>query len=130
MPRGSNPHVERDRLLRRLRPADGTRARAPRPHEPGDPLGGVAFVQTASEAGGSQETGRKGRFHLRDQPWSSLGGRRVLDRALLAYRPGWRDGDTTALREPLSGGREADGRGFLSLDVRELGAGTAGASGR
>ena len=31
--------LERDRLVRRLRPADGPRLRAPRPHEPGDPRG-------------------------------------------------------------------------------------------
>ena len=52
-----HPHLERDRVVRRLRAADGPRLGAPRPHEPGDARRALDRLPPAGAAGGAREAG-------------------------------------------------------------------------
>ena len=58
------PDLERDRVVRRLRAADGARLRAPRPHEPGDPRRALDRLPPAGAARGAREAGQDLRSHL------------------------------------------------------------------
>ena len=115
-------HVERDRVVRRLRAADGPRLRAPRPHEPGDPRRALDRLPPAGAAGGAREAGPALRPHLAGARGggarAGVGGGRVLDRAVVAHRSGRRARDPQVLRVALSPRREAAHRGVLPLDLR------------
>ena len=66
--------MERDRMVRRLRAADGIQFRATRPDEPGDPRQQVDRIPPAGIACFPGETGQEVRLHLSGQPRRSLGG--------------------------------------------------------
>src|SRR6185295_564081 len=114
--------VERHRVVRGLRPADGTRLRAPRPHEPGDARRALDRLPAAGAAGGAREAGQDVRSHLAGprggRPRAGVGGGRVLDRALVAHRSGRRARHPQVLRVALPARREAAHRGVLPLDLR------------
>ncbi len=80
--RRPHPHLERDRDLRRLRPAHGPRGRAPRHPEPGDALRPLGELPPARAARGARAAGRDLPLHLRGEPGRGVGGGRVLDRAV------------------------------------------------
>ena len=118
------PHagVERDGLVRRLRPAHGGGLGAPRPHEPGDPRRALDRLPPARAPGRAREGGADVRLDLagarggRARP--GVGGGRVLDRAVLAHRPRREPRHPPLLRVAVSAGREAPHRRVLSLDLR------------
>src|SRR5262249_23158862 len=74
-----HPYLERDRVLCRLRAADGTLTRTPRFAEPGDPCGRVALVPPAGLARVLAPAGKGSRVYPPSQSWRGVGGRRVLD---------------------------------------------------
>ena len=91
----------------RLRAADGPRPRAPRHPLLRDPrrAAGSGFRQPVRRVA-MERLGQPGRVHLRGQPRRGLGGGRVLDRGLLARRPGRLAGHPPLLRVALPAGGE------------------------
>jgi anaerobic selenocysteine-containing dehydrogenase len=79
----SLPHVERDRLVRGLHPADGTRHRAPRHDEPGNARRPVARLPAAGPPGRPRKARRNVRDDARVQSRRSVGRIRVLGRPQL-----------------------------------------------
>ena len=122
-PRVPDADLERDGVVRRLRAADGPRLRAPRPHVAGDPRGALDRLSPAGAAGRPGENGQALRPHVAGargrRPRASVGGGRVLDRALLANRSGRLARHPEVLRVAVSPGREAPHRGAVPLDLRE-----------
>ena len=132
-PRVPDADLERDRVVRRLRPADGPRLRAARPHEPGDPRGALDRLPAAGAAGRPRARGQAVRHDVggarRGRAGRGVGGGRVLDRAVLADRPRRGARDPEVVRVAVPARREADRGRLLRLDVRALGAGAAGGRG-
>ncbi len=80
--RGADADLERNGVVRRLHPADGSRHRTPRHDEPGNTRRTLARIPPAGDARGDGKERREGRRHARGQPRRSLGRVRVLDRAV------------------------------------------------
>src|SRR5437667_255643 len=86
----SHAGVERDGVVRRLRAANGPRVRASRPDVAGDARRALDRLPPAGAAGGDGARGADVRVDVagprggRHRP--GVGGRRVLDRALVAHR--------------------------------------------
>ena len=76
------------------------------------------------------EAGPRRDRHPRRQPRRRVGGERVLDRAVVADRPGRLDGHPAALRVPVPTRREDHRQRLLSVHLRERRSGTAGEGGR
>ena len=128
--RRPHSHLERDRDFRRLRAADGTRARAARHAFVRDSRRRVDRLPAAGPARGAPAPGARGRRrHARGESGRGVGGERVLDRAHLANRSRWVDGDPEVRRVEGEAGGEARDRRVLRLDVRALGAGAGRARG-
>ena len=87
--RRPHPHLERDRLVCRLRAAHGLQLRAARPDEPGILRRKVDRLPPAGGACAQGESRRKVRLHLSGQSRRSVGGRRILDQPLVGHRSGW-----------------------------------------
>src|SRR5216684_3761357 len=121
-PRLPHPDLERDRVVRGLRAADGPRLRASRPHEPGDPRRALDRLPPAGAASGAGEAGQDLRSHLAGprggRARAGVGGGRVLDRAVVAHRSRRLARHPQVLRVALPAGREAPRRGVLPLDLR------------
>ncbi len=128
-PRRAHPDLERDGLVRRLRPADGPRRRAPRPPQLRDPRRQLDRLPPAGHPRRRRAGRPDGQRYPRDEPGRGLGGERVLDRAVLADRPGRLARHPALVRVAGPAGREDDRRRLLRLDLRALRARAAG-SGR
>ena len=113
-PRLSHADVERDSVVRRLCPADGSRVGAPRSDEPGNSSGALDRFSPADFARrvgkGRQEIQHDLRGARSGRHRTGLGRRRVLDRALVAGRPGRLAGYSQTFRVALRAGQEDDGR--------------------
>ena len=108
--------LERDRVVRRLRAADGPRRRASRSDEPGDARRALDRLPPAGAARGAGAARPDLRSHVAAHEanrWRGLGRRRVLDRAVVADRPGRQPRHPQVLRVALSPGREAHHRRVL-----------------
>ena len=117
-PRVPDADLERDRVVRRLRAADGPRLRAPRPHvQETHAARWIGFRQPVLRGGARAARAR--RFDLdvagarggRARP--GVGGGRVLDRAVVAHRSRRRARHPQVLRVAVPARREAAHRGVL-----------------
>ncbi len=106
--RGADPDLERVRLLRRLRAADGPRPRTARHALLRAVRRAVDRLPAAGAARGPRAARRAGHRHPPGQPGRGVGGERVVDRAVLADRPGRLDGHQALPRVPGPARREAD----------------------
>ncbi len=87
--RRADADLERDGVVRRLRPADGPRHRAARHDEPGDARRALARIPAARhDASRSRSRAKPVATTHRGQSRRGLGGSRILDRAVLEDRSG------------------------------------------
>ena len=119
-PRRPHAHLERVGLLRRLRTSHGTRLGASRPPLLRDARRSVARIPAARAQDGARADGREGRRPPAHEPRRSLGGERVLARAVVAHRSRWEPRNSGVRRVREESGRAAHHRRVLRLDLREL----------
>ena len=100
--RRSIANVERDRVVRGLHPAHGSRNRAARHHEPGNARWSVAGVSPARAPSRAREA-RRGRLEdIRGQSGRGVGGIGILDLPQLEDRSRRCARHSTVFREPVS----------------------------
>ena len=126
------PHadLERDGLVRGLRAADGSCLRAPRSHVPGDTRRALDRLPPAGAARGAAAPGQRVRVDVASPRGggdrAGVGGGRALDRAVVADRSRREPRHPEVLRVSVPARREAQDRGAVPVDLRELRARPAG----
>ena len=123
-PRLPHADLERDGLVRRLRPADGPRLRAPRPHVAGNARRALDRLPPAGAARGAAAAGPRVRVDVAGARGGGhrpgVGGGRALDRAVVAHRSRRQPRHPQVLRVALPPRREAPDRGAVPVDLRAL----------